>query len=149
MNDPRLVDTNILVYAHDISSPQHDKAKSFLENPILHTNFVISLQNITEFYSVVTNPKKYPSPLSSKKARGVINQLITSRYFKIIFPLKETVITLLNLLLIYDAKGAEVFDVLLASVMLDNGVKTIYTADTRIFKRLGLKAINPLASGLK
>ena len=144
-NASGLVDTNILVYATDSASEYHRKARAFLEKNIPRGNLILSLQNLTEFYSLITNPKIFVDTFTSKEAREEIKKIILGKHYQLILPLKETPFTVLKLLSRYKAKGREIHDILLAAVMIDNKINTIYTADTKIFSKLDLKAINPLA----
>ena len=142
-NYTTLVDTNILVYSHNELSPHYEKSKYFLEENLLGGKLVISLQNLIEYYSVVTNPKNPGHYSDVSLARDQVKRWI--RFFpKVLLPQIQTASTVLTLLEKFPAKGAEVHDVHLAATMIDNGIDTICTADEKIFKKLGLKTINPL-----
>ncbi|MBW2646795.1 MAG: PIN domain-containing protein [Deltaproteobacteria bacterium] len=71
MKDKIFVDTNILIYAHDLDAgPKHDVAASIIEELWGNENGVISTQVLQEFYVNVT--KKIPQPLTYTNARGII-----------------------------------------------------------------------------
>ena len=71
MKDNVFVDTNILIYAHDIDAgSKHDKALSIIKDIWEEETGVISAQVIQEFYVNVT--RKIPNPLSHARARGII-----------------------------------------------------------------------------
>lgn len=142
-NDRSLVDTNIIVYATDTTSIYHARAKKFLERMILSKKLVVALQNITELYSLLTNKKKIPHYLKPNDAERVLDTIVNSGDYTVITPTSQTPMRLLSLLKRYPAKGAEVHDVHLAAIMIDHHISTIYTADTKIFKKVGLTAINP------
>lgn len=144
MNDKAVVDTNILIYATNRNSVFHKKAKLFLEQRLPSGSLSITVQNITEFYAIVTNAKRIEEPLNQNRALEVIRTFIESGYFQIITPKNKTAFLLLRLLKNHSIKSAEIHDIHLAAVMIDNNISTIYTADTSIFKKLGLNAINPL-----
>ncbi len=144
MNNSRaLVDTNIIVYATDVTSIYHVRAKEFLERMIPAKKLVVALQNLTELYALLTNKKKIPHYLKPSEAERILAAIIHGGDYTIITPTNQTPIRLLSLLKSYPAKGAEVHDVHLAAVMNDHGVSTIYTADTSVFKKLKLNAIDP------
>jgi len=145
MNNKVLVDTNILVYATNKNSIFHQKAKSFLEKELPSYSLCLSLQNLIEFYAIITNPKKIEKPLSQNQAILVIQKFIESDYFQIIAPKDKTIFLLLNFLKRYKVKSLEIYDLHLAATMKDNNISIIYTADTNIFKKLGFRAINPLS----
>ncbi len=72
MNDKTFVDTNVLVYAHDIDAgPKRAIADSLLRD-LWNTGVgVLSMQVLQEFYVNVT--KKIAAPLSKETARQVVN----------------------------------------------------------------------------
>lgn len=145
MNSPTgLVDTNILIYAENETSPYHPQAKKFIESQAFNSSLAISPQIMVEFYSIMTNPAL---TLRADKPEQIIIKLeliLNSGMFKVILPNEKTPHTILRLLRKVAIKGKDVHDLHLAATMLDNQIETIYTADTKIFHQLGLNAINPL-----
>src|ERR1700722_14287186 len=72
MNDKTFVDTNILIYAHDVDAKsKHIVAKDVLAELWSQRAGVLSLQVLQEFYVNVT--RKIASPLSKEIARRVEN----------------------------------------------------------------------------
>ena len=70
------VDTNILIYAHDLDAgPRHDIAASDVEELWENENGVMSTQVLQEFYVNVT--KKISKPLSQARARGIIENYLS------------------------------------------------------------------------
>lgn len=142
MNKPFLVDTNILVYSVNGSSIYHEKAKLFLENYFPKREITLSIQNLVEFFATVTNKKHFPVPMPVTKA--IENLELFSVSSKTILDNLKTGFTLISLLKKHPVLAQDIHDLHLAAVMIDNNIDTIYTADPKIFSRLGLKAINPL-----
>jgi predicted nucleic acid-binding protein len=72
MNAGRVfVDTNILIYAHDLDSDvKYEIAGAILKKLWQEGAGVISTQVLQEFYVNVT--RKIPDPLSPAKARGIL-----------------------------------------------------------------------------
>lgn len=72
MNGNRnFVDTNILVYAHNLDADvKNEIAGNILKKLWREGNGVISTQVLQEFYVTVT--RKIPDPLSAAKARGIL-----------------------------------------------------------------------------
>lgn len=65
------VDTNILVYAHDLDgAAKHTKAKERVELLWQHHQGVLSLQVLQEFY--VTLTRKIKSPLSPAQVKSMV-----------------------------------------------------------------------------
>ena len=67
-----LIDTNILVYAHDSSSSYQKAAAQLLARALQgRIETVLSVQNIAELYSVLTSPNRTGRPLKPKEARHI------------------------------------------------------------------------------
>ena len=133
-----------LIYASDESSIFQDKARRFLEKKLPFKNLCLTIQNLTEFLCNCHQSKRVKNSLNQNQAIKAIKSYLNSRLFQIIIPKTTTVFRITALLDKYLIKNKEIHDLHLAAVMMDNAVKTIYTADTKIFNRLGLRAINPL-----
>ena len=72
MSDRTFVDTNVLIYAHDIDArAKHEVAKSVLRELWSERTGVLSMQVLQEFYVNVT--RKIAAPLSKDAARLVVN----------------------------------------------------------------------------
>jgi predicted nucleic acid-binding protein len=75
MNDKTFVDTNILVYAHDLDSgKKHDIAQKSIINLWDTGTGVISTQVLQEFY--VTLTRKVSVPLKKSQARRILNNYL-------------------------------------------------------------------------
>jgi predicted nucleic acid-binding protein len=71
MSDKTFVDTNVLVYAHDVDDRQkHDRARSALRELWNDGTGVVSPQVLQEFYVNVT--RKISKPLARDAARLVV-----------------------------------------------------------------------------
>src|SRR3989442_13878172 len=72
MSGKTFIDTNVLIYAHDIdASLKHQVAKAVLRELWSERAGLLSKQVLQEFYVNVT--RKIASPLSKVSARAVIN----------------------------------------------------------------------------
>lgn len=75
MSDRIFVDTNILVYAHDLSAgDRHAKASAVIESLWEAETGVISTQVLQEFYVTVT--RKIRNPLKPDKSREIIRNYL-------------------------------------------------------------------------
>jgi len=71
MSGKQFLDTNILIYAHDLDAgPRHKVAASLVAELWESGQGVISVQVLQEFYVNIT--RKIPRPLSLVVARGLI-----------------------------------------------------------------------------
>ena len=72
MSDKSFVDTNVLIYAHDVDARgKHQIAKAVVGELWSERSGVVSMQVLQEFYVNVT--RKIPSPLSKDLARLAVN----------------------------------------------------------------------------
>ena len=75
MTDRVFVDTNVLIYAHDLDAGlKHDRAVSIVSDLWEKENGILSVQVLQEFYVNVT--RKISRPLTPASARGVIQNYL-------------------------------------------------------------------------
>lgn len=73
-NEKQFVDTNILIYAHDLSAGRkHQKAKRLVADLWDSARGCLSIQVLQEFYVTIT--KKVSRPVSDDAAMGIISDL--------------------------------------------------------------------------
>ena len=69
------VDTNIIIYAHDLDAgSKHDVAATIIENLWEEKSGILSTQVLQEFYVNIT--RKIATPLSPAQARGIIENYL-------------------------------------------------------------------------
>jgi predicted nucleic acid-binding protein len=72
MSDKSFVDTNVLIYAHDVDADsKHEIAKDVIRTLWAERAGILSMQVLQEFY--VNATRKIPQPLSKAKARTVVD----------------------------------------------------------------------------
>jgi predicted nucleic acid-binding protein len=70
----QFVDTNVLVYAHDVTAgDKHTQARALVEELWRTRDGCVSVQVLQEFY--VTTTRKIPKPIEAPVARQVIGDL--------------------------------------------------------------------------
>ena len=144
------LDTNILVYAHNLDSPLHKKAKNFIERIIAdgadseETQAVaIPLQVCAEFINVMTR-LTLEHPITLLEAIGIIREYTEILEIPVINPQPAQLKTFLSLLESTSSRK-KVFDLALAATLKDNNIEGIYTVNTNDFRDLNfLKVENPL-----
>jgi hypothetical protein len=141
-----LIDSNILVFAHNRQSPHHLKANLLLKNAVrLEYDGCITHQNLLEFFSVITNPKRVEKQLEFTKAISLMEAYWNSSKIVKIYPTPNTLSKALQLSKKYGLAKAEIFDCYLAATMIENGVFEIYTENISHFAKYPeIKAVNPL-----
>ncbi|MDA4129437.1 MAG: PIN domain-containing protein [Thaumarchaeota archaeon] len=130
-----MIDTNIIAYAHDVNSPNHQVAAALLEKALGQKfEAVISIQNISELYSVLTNSRKLKNPLSPQEASRICKLYLSSAEIPKIAPNERAILRALELASELNRKGGDFFDCVLAATMESEDVKKILTKNVSDFK---------------
>jgi len=135
-----LVDSNILVYSVNSSSPKHKKAQNFLMKNL--DDLETAHQNIFETIRVLTHPK-FPSPMKIDDAISAMENLLTG--LTIISPDYRTHRIALELIKKYKLSSDKVFDAYLVATALSNDIETIATDNTKDLQKFTglINAFNP------
>jgi predicted nucleic acid-binding protein len=143
-----LIDTNILVYAHDSASSYQKSAAGLVRDALEgRLEAVISIQNIAELYSVLTNPKRVKSPLSPGDAHRICKLYLVAPEIPKLVPDETTLMRALELASEGSTAGGDFFDCLLAATMEHFEVKRIYTENISDFRKLSfIESTFPLKS---
>ncbi len=139
--DIALLDTNILVYAYDTSKREkREVCKGFVRRCLEgEEEYAISIQNLSEFYVVVTGKIENPLPpeVAEKRIEGMIEY---AGWVKI----KPDVDTISHAIKISRRYRIHYWDALLAATMKESGISKIYTENTWDFDKVPwLEVINP------
>lgn len=135
------IDTNVLVYFVNEESIYHTRAKTFMDK--LQKGKIqgaISWQNLAELYAIVTDPKRFPQPMTASQAMEATKQFLESESIKVILPVANTKDIFFDLVLKIKPKAQQIHDIFLAATFLANGVTRIVSED-RHFPKLGLAVI--------
>lgn len=138
-----LPDANLLIYAYNIRTPEHGRAKAWLEECLSSSlPFLLSWQVITAFLRITTN-RIFPHPLTITAADEIVSNWLAGPNTAIVLPTSRHWPILSRLLETSQATGPLVMDAHLAALAIEHGA-TLASAD-HDFKRFdGLKLINPL-----
>jgi predicted nucleic acid-binding protein len=142
-----LLDTNILVHAATVASPRHAAAKEICRQAWdRELEACVALQNLCEWYAIVTDSKRVSVPLSAEQASRELEAYGVSGSVKIIAPSENSLLRMPRLLRHARCKGSHVFDLLLVATMIEHGAETIYTENIRDFSGFReIRAVNPFA----
>lgn len=130
------LDTNLLVYAHNIKSPYHASAKVFVEqvmnvrNPDGQLSVCFPAQILMEFLNVITW-HRLEAPLPLPDAIQVVHDYLDTGV-TILYPQPTQLATLLNLLKSVTTRK-KIFDVALVATLKDCGIAGLYTVNTKDF----------------
>lgn len=136
----KLIDTNILVYAYDTSEKEkHDVSKDILKQIWQNGGGVVCLQNLMEFFVVIT--KKVENPIDVKEAKTIVEDFLNSDNWMIIDRDIDTFINAVDLVSEY---GIHLWDTLIAACMKENDITEIITENKKDFEKIeGLKVTVP------
>jgi predicted nucleic acid-binding protein len=138
MSDKTFIDTNVLIYAHDIdANAKHQIAMAVLQRLWSEKSGVLSTQVLQEFYVNVT--QKIPTPLSRDLAR-----LVVSNYA--IWCMETTPTDISAAFRIEDESRIGFWDALIVSSAAKSGATRILSEDLNAGQRIaGILVENPFA----
>jgi hypothetical protein len=140
-----LLDTNVLVYAADETSPFHQASVALREKGLKGEILLcVCPQVLNEFFAILTDPKRVSNPRSQEEALLEIEKYFYSRNILKIYPSPEVMKKILSLLKRYEITKQEIFDLYLVATMLSNNVNQIYTFNQEDFlKYTEIKVLSP------
>ena len=138
MSDKTFIDTNVLIYAHDIdANAKHQIAKAVLRDLWSRRTGVLSVQVLQEFYVNVT--KKIPSPIS-KDLAGRVAASYT------IWCIETSADDISAAFRIEDESKIGFWDALIVSAAVKSGAVRILSEDLNTGQRIaGIVVENPFA----
>lgn len=133
------LDTNVLIYAFDNTSPYHKKAFRILQNLTQGTHrFCLTWQVLLEFFAVVTNTSRQ-NRVTSEEAWEFLQSLLDSGYVDLVFPNPDTYKIFTQLVKKKKYSGSGVFDVFLAATLQSNNISKLITENVKDFS--GIKGL--------
>jgi predicted nucleic acid-binding protein len=141
MNDKTFVDTNILIYAHDIDAKaKHEAAKNVLQQLWNSRSGVLSMQVLQEFYVNVT--RKISRPISTVSARLVVNTYA-------IWCIETTPSEISLAFRIEDESRLGFWDALIVAAAIKSGADRVLSEDLNAGQTIsGVRIENPFAKML-
>jgi predicted nucleic acid-binding protein len=138
MSDKTFVDTNVLIYAHDVDAKaKHEAAKKILHELWSERTGVLSAQVLQEFYVNVT--RKIPRPMAKESAR-----LVVSTYT--IWCAETTPAEIASAFRIEDESRIGFWDALIVASAIKGGATRILSEDLNAGQTIsGVRVENPFA----
>jgi predicted nucleic acid-binding protein len=131
-----LIDSNVLVYALFAQRDEHAASLALLESARDRgAELAVAPQNLAEFYSVVTNPRRVSTPLSASAASAEVAKFATLPGLRLLTVPADIVSRWQALLVRYPVTGRAFYGVQLVAVMLAHAIRRIYTFDRKDFVR--------------
>jgi predicted nucleic acid-binding protein len=134
------LDTNILVYAYDISEKRRREiAKALVDEVWDSGGGVLTLQNLSEFFFAVTRKVQKPVPVVDAKA--IVSDILRSSRWMVI---DRNAGTLVKAMEMVESVRAPFWDALIAACALEHGIDVIVTENEKDFKNIPrITVINP------
>ncbi len=141
-----LVDANILLYATDTDSPQHEPARAWLEEALGGERRVgIPWVSLGAFLRISTNPRAAHNPLTPAEAWDLVNAWLDATVTWTPQPGPGYRTLLGDLVRSYDLRGNLIADAMLAALCLEHGL-TIVSADSDFARFREVDWLNPINS---
>jgi len=139
MSDKTFVDTNVLIYAHDIDAKvKHEAAKRVLQELWGERTGVLSMQVLQEFYVNVT--RKIPHPISKESARLVVSTYTT-------WCIDTTPAEMSTAFRIEDEAHIGFWDALIVASAVKSGANRLLSEDLKAGQIIsGVRVENPFAA---
>jgi predicted nucleic acid-binding protein len=138
MNGKAFVDTNVLIYAHDVDAKEkHSVAKETVSELWANRNGVLSVQVLQEFYFNAT--RKLSKPLSKKYARAIVDQYS-------IWCIDTTPAEIAVAFRIEDEARLGFWDALICATALKARAERILSEDLNAGQKIaGIRVVNPFS----
>lgn len=138
------IDVNILLYASDEAAKLHRPARVFLEKCAGGPeNLYLSWMTAMSYLRISTHPAIFLQPLSPEEAMDNLESLMNQPHVRMLAEgsgywelYREAADRLLP-------RGNAVPDLQLATLLRENGVRTLYTTDADFKKFDFIEAVNP------
>ena len=139
-----LVDANLLLYATDSSSPDHEIASSWLTTALNGDRRVgIPWQSIGAFLRISTHPRVVRHPFTGAQAWSIARNWLSADPVWIPPATERTARTYGQLSESFSITANLVPDAQLAALAIEHGL-TIYSADSDFARFPGLNWVNPM-----
>lgn len=144
----KLLDVNVLLYAHDTSSAQHARCRRWLTGVLQGDEHVgLPWQTLHGFVRIVTNARVVRRPLSGTDACAIVQRWLERPQAVVVEPGERYWTIFRELVARAQVQGPLVSDAALAALAIEQGA-TLCTTD-RDFRRFdGLTLLDPTASAI-
>lgn len=140
------VDTNLLVYARRGAVPEHAGAVAALEAAGADPGgWGIPLPVVAEFWRVVTGPAAGTRPAKPDSVSAFLDDLWRAGA-RVLYPASGFERQLAAMAQRLDVRGQRIFDLQIALIAHENGVRELWTHDAGFVVVPGLRLRDPLAA---
>jgi len=138
------VDVNVLLYASDTASPKHAEAIRFLKQRASDPDlFCIAWSALIAFLRIATHPRIFARPLSPDDALGNVESLPSLPRVRVLSEGEGFLEIYRAVTARFPVRGNLVPDAHLAALLLQHGVRRLYTIDRDFRKFDFLEVADP------
>jgi len=138
------LDTNIIVYARREEAPHHREAKALLVDLAQGSKpWAIPWPCIYEFLRVITHPRVFDPPTPMARALADLASLFASPTLNLLGEGPRHAGHLRRQVEAGDARGNLVHDAHIAALVVEHGVRELWTADRDFTRFPGIRVKNP------
>ena len=139
-----VLDANVLLYAYDLHSEKHVKARAWVERVFSDgTPVGLPWQTVAAFLRVVTNPKLPGDRFTPEEASQIVDGWLDQPNVNLLAPGDQHWPVLKQMLMEGQARGPLVSDAQLAALTIEYG-GVLQTTDRDFTRFPGLRVNNPL-----
>jgi toxin-antitoxin system PIN domain toxin len=140
-----VLDANILLYAYDSASPQHAKARAWIERVFSGTDSIgLPGQTIGAFLRIMTNVGWPGDRFSLTEAVQIVDRWLEQPNLRLLLPGDDHWVFLRQMIVEGQASGPLLTDAQLAAVTIEYG-GVLHTTDRDFARFPGLRWRNPLS----
>ncbi len=142
----RGLDTNVLVYAHVASLPEHGAVRAYLARQLARTDvtLVVTPSVLHEFVHVVTDPRRFDPPVEMSEALAIARLYLGAANVACAATDAEADAAAFELVARHKLGRRRLADTLLAATLLQNGVRQLVTCNRADFEAFsGLELVDP------
>jgi hypothetical protein len=141
-----VIDTNLLVFAANVRSADHGRAKELLDTwRTGERSWFLTWGIIYEFLRVSTHRAVFPEPLDWRRAQEWIEALLAGPRGGILVETERHAEVLREVVALHPSlSGNVIHDAHTAVLMKEHGIDEIRTADTDFHQFRFLRVVNPL-----
>jgi predicted nucleic acid-binding protein len=132
----RGVDSNVLVYAHIPTFPEHPRVRVFLTDFLAETDAVLAFTPaiLHEFVHIVTDARRFSPPVEMSEALAVARHYLDRENTECLSVSETDMTHAFDLLERHGLGRKRIADTLFASTLLSNGFSELITCNPDDFK---------------
>lgn len=140
-----VIDVNLLIYAYDTATPEHARARTWLEDVFSGSDLIgLPWLSVWAFLRVLTYPGQAGERLSMEHAVEIVQQWLEMPNVRLLNPGERHWTILREVLESGGVRGKLTSDAALAALAMEYG-GVLYTNDRDFARFPGLRWVNPLA----